>query len=69
VKRTVKAWVVVDKPSGQMLEVVGTRNEARSFVRAGCDSSVPCEKVVPCVVTYDDGRKSPPRKRREVRRG
>ena len=37
--------------------------------RAGCDSSVPCEMVVPCVVTYDDGRKSPPRKRREVRRG
>ena len=57
-KRTVKAWVVVDKPSGQMLEVVGTRSEARSFVRAGWDSSAPCERAVPCVVTYDDGRKA-----------
>ena len=63
-KRTVKAWAVVDKPSGQMLEVVGTRDEARSFVRDGYAPSAPCEKAVPCVVTYDDGRKSPPRKRR-----
>ena len=72
-KRQVKAWVVPSANAGapcqrtidstfesaaaRVLLVFTTREEGRAYF--GGDSG-----ITPCVVTYDDGRKSPPRKRR-----
>ncbi len=62
-KRTVKAWCA--RWDGGTLIVSYaryTRHLAERVARESWGEDKP--KVVPVTITYDDGRKSPPRKRR-----
>lgn len=55
-KRTVKAWAVVTRDTGFFRDIRRTRVAARYYAAIIVDEVK--ERVVPCVVTYDDGRKA-----------
>lgn len=49
-KRTVKAWTTIHEKSGNPTWGIGTTKKDHAWL-------VPGEIVVPCTITYDDGKK------------
>lgn len=69
-RRTVKAWVLADRVTGETFRMNGLVAVAstKAFALRGVEEMEGAYRAVPCVVTYDDGRPAP-RKRTTGKNG